>query len=327
MADLSVSYLTLGLSNPFLVSSCGLTGSLDGIRRCAEQGAGAVVLPSLFEEQIDLETGISSAFDAERAIHPEAMDYLAELGKSRGSEAYLDLIATAKAAVDIPVIASVNCVTDRWWSEFTSQIQEAGADAIELNLAFIPGLGGPDAKALEARAVRIVRNVRQQTRLPVAVKIGPWFTALPDVVAGLVTAGADGIVLFNRFYRLDVDIEQQAFVTGRMYSSPEELHLPLRWIAILSPHLGVPISGSTGVHDAADAIKLFLAGAQVVQLASALYAHKVGHLQTLIADTGDWMDRHGYATLDAFRGRMSGTDAAAKAALARLQYIKALAGG
>ena len=326
MADLSVSYLNLKLTNPFLVSSCGLTGSLDGIRRCADNGAGAIVLQSLFEEQIDIETGIDGEFDAERAFHPEAMDYLTELGKSRGAEAYLDLIAAAKAAIDIPVIASVNCVSDRWWTEFTAQVQNAGADALELNIAFIPGLTCTDAKALESRAVQIVREVKQRTELPVTVKLGPWYTALPDVVSNLVAAGADGIVLFNRFYRLDIDIEQQTFVTGRMRSTPEELHLPLRWIAILSPHIGVPISGSTGVHSAADAIKLFLAGAQVVQLASALYTHKVGHLKTLIADTADWMDRHGYSTLDAFRGRMGGTDAAAKAALGRLQYIKALAG-
>jgi len=326
MADLAVSYLKLKLKNPFLVSSCGLTGSLTGIRRCAEQGAGAVVLQSLFEEQVDIETGLDGEFQAERAVHPEAMDYLTELGKSRGAEAYLELIAEARRAVDIPIIASVNCVSDRWWSEFTAQIQSAGADALELNIGFIPGLASTDARALESRTVQIVRDVKAQTGLPVAVKLGPWFTALPDVVANLVQAGADGIVLFNRFYRLDIDIEQQAFVTGRMYSSPEELHLPLRWIAILSPHISVPISGSTGVHSAADAIKLVLAGAQVVQLASALYTRKINHLGTLIEETADWMDRHDYATLDAFRGRMSSTNAQAKAALGRLQYIKALAG-
>ncbi len=327
MADLSVEYLGLALKNPLIVSSCGITSSLDGIRQCAGLGAGAVVLPSLFEEQIDIENGVGAEPGHELAVHPEAQDYLAELGMRQGPERYLALIADAKRAVDIPVIASINCVTDRWWVEFARRIESAGADALELNIGFLPAGTAVGAQELEQRAVEIVRRVAARTRLPVAVKIGPYFSSLPDVAGRLVEAGADSLVLFNRFYQLDLDPETRQFITGRMFSTPAELHLPLRWAALLSPGLEIPISASTGVHSAADVVKMLLVGAQVVQVASALYVRKRQHLATMLNDLDAWADRHGVGALEDIRGSLSAREPAAREALGRLQHLKALSGG
>lgn len=325
MADLSVTYLNLKLANPFLVSSCRITGTLAGIQQCAEQGAGAVVLQSLFEEQIDMETGLHQASQDGSALHPEALDYLTELGKERGADQYLQLITDAKRAVDIPVIASINCVSDRWWMDFASQLVAAGADALELNIGLLPNMASEDGRDIEARTLAIVKEVRSRVNVPLAVKIGPYYSSLPALVDGLTKAGADSLVLFNRFFRLDIDIESMSFVRGSMFSSSDEAQLPLRWLALLSPHCSVPLSASTGVHSGADAIKMILAGAQVVQFCSVLYMRKVNHLPIMIEEMNSWMDRHEYASLGDLRGKMAGSSARAKELLGRLQYIKALA--
>ena len=324
MAALHTHYLGLSLKNPFVASSSGLTGTLAGIAKCAECGASAVVLKSLFEEQIDAEIG--SMVDEQIAIHPEAQDYLTGLGKVHGPDTYLKLIADAKAETGIPIIASVNCVSSQWWVDFSKQIEQAGAAALELNIGVIPQVPAEDSNQLEARIVDTVRAVKARISIPIAVKIGPYFTSLPTLLEKLVQAGADGIVLFNRFYRLDIDTEKLSFITGKMTSTPEELHLGLRWVALLAPTIKVPISLSTGVHSADDAIKAILVGAQVVQIASVLYSKKTTYLQTMIDETTAWLDQHGHASLDDIRGRLSAKNAEAKAVLSRIQYIKALTG-
>ncbi len=324
MATLQTEYLGLQLKNPFIASSCGLTGTLAGVAECARSGAGAVVLKSLFEEQIDAELG--AVMDANLAVHPEAQDYLSGLGKVHGPDTYLKLIADAQTETDIPIIASVNCISNKWWGDYARQIEQAGAAALELNIGTIPSMPAPDSHALEEQMVDTVRAVKSQIKIPVAVKLGPYFTSLPAVVERLVEAGADGLVLFNRFYRLDIDTEKLTFITGKMTSQPEELHLSLRWVALLSPHVSVPISVSTGVHEATDAIKAILVGARVVQMASVLYRKKTKYLQTLAEETLAWLDRHGFASLDAIRGQLSGSNSAAQEVLGRIQYIKALTG-
>lgn len=326
MADLKTQYLGLQLKNPLLVSSCGLTGTIGGLKTCAKHGAGAVVLKSLFEEQVDAETGLDSEAAASLAQQPDAAEYLTELGKTHGPDKYLALIREAKQELDIPVIASVNCVSNRWWTDFTGQLAAAGADALEINIGRIPIEQVEDAAAIEGEACEIVRTIKHQINIPVTVKIGPHYTSLPAIIDGLVAAGADGLVLFNRFYQLDIDTEAVDFITGKMFSNPAELHLPLRWTALLAPRIKIPISLSTGVHSGNDIIKAVLAGASVVQIASVLYEKKAAHLETMLTDTAAWLDKHGFDSVDAIRGKLAGNTASARAALGRVQYIKALTG-
>ncbi len=326
MADLKTQYLGLQLKNPLLISSCGLTGTIGGLKTCADHGAAAVVLKSLFEEQVDAETGLDAEGAANLAQQPDAAEYLTELGKSHGPDKYLQLIKEAKQTLDIAVIASVNCISSRWWTDFTGQIAAAGADALELNIGRIPAMNAEDAAAIENEACEIVRALKHQIDIPITIKVGPYYTSLPSLVDGLIAAGADGLVLFNRFYQLDIDTEKLTFITGNMISHPDELHLPLRWTALLAPRIKIPISLSTGVHSGNDLIKAILTGATVVQVASVLYKQKVPYLAQMLADAEAWLDTHNFDSLEAIRGKMTGNTPAAKAALGRVQYIKALTG-
>ena len=323
MSDLSVKYLGLNLSNPFVVSSCGVSATVKGVKQCAECGAGAVVLKSLFEEQIEAEIGMGD-LGGDIDIHPEASDYLAELGKLHGPRSYLQLIEEARRAVDIPVIASVNCVSARWWSDYARQIEAAGADALELNIAIMPRTLDQEGAELENAFYRIVDQVRKQVSLPLTVKIGPYFTALPRVVAGVVEAGANGVVLFNRFYQLDIDAEAMKLVPGYQFSSHQEMHLPLRWVSILSPQIECDFSASTGVQSGLDAAKMILAGANVVQVASVLYTEGVKHLQVMITDLESWLDQHGFGGPDEIRGKLTQSESYRSETLERLQYVKTL---
>ncbi|TVQ38435.1 MAG: dihydroorotate dehydrogenase-like protein [Spirochaetaceae bacterium] len=325
MSDLSVRYIGLDLRNPFVVSSCGLTGTLKGVAQCAAAGAGAVVLKSLFEEQIEAEIGVS---DVRRDIdiHPEAPDYLAELGKTHAPRSYLQLIESARKEIDIPVIASVNCVSARWWSEYARQIEAAGASALELNISIMPRSLDQEAAELEIAFYRIVDQVRKKVSLPITVKIGPYFTALPRVVDGIAKSGADGVVLFNRFYQLDVDAESLSLAPGYQFSSQHEMHLPLRWVSILAPQIGCDFAASTGIHSGTDAAKLILAGATVVQLASVLYRQGVKHLSIMIQEFESWLDRHGFASAQEACGTLAQSPSFQPESLERLQYIKALTG-
>ncbi|MFP4377869.1 MAG: dihydroorotate oxidase, partial [Spirochaetales bacterium] len=212
MADLSVTYLGLELKNPVIVSSSNLTGSIDGVMKVAEAGAGAIVLKSLFEEQIEADTGQDPA-QADFGAHPEAAEYIEQMGKYLGPRDYLDLIKSAKKETDIPVIASVNCRSPRWWSTFGEQIEGAGADAIELNIAMMPRTAQPSVE-IEEEYFGIVRQVRSETSLPIAVKVGPYFTSMSATADRLVSAGASGLVLFNRFYQLDINVDDLALAPG-----------------------------------------------------------------------------------------------------------------
>lgn len=330
MANLAVKYLGLELKNPFIVSSCGLTRTVRGIRPCAAAGASAIVLESLFEEQIDAELGVGGAAAAsisdEIAVHPEAADYLNELGKSYAPHTYLELIQQAKSEFDIPVIASVNCVSARWWSDYARQIETAGADALELNIALMPRRIDQEAAGLESRVYDIVQGVREQVSLPITVKIGPYFTSLPRVISRITAAGANGVVLFNRFYQLDIDPETEELVAAYQFSSEHEIYQPLRWISILAPQVQCDISASTGIHSGLAAAKMILAGANVVQVASVLYTRKVKHLTAMIDEFDAWMERRGYATVAEARGHLMQSKSYDPEALERLQYIKALTG-
>ncbi len=326
LTDLRTEYLGLSLRNPVVASSCGITGSVNGVRQCAEAGAGAVVLQSLFEEQIVADLGGATA-GAGTAFPDEARVYLQNLAHNRGPRPYLTLIEDSRRAVDVPVIASVNCTSGDAWTDYASKIEAAGADALELNIALMPIGEGETAQDIEEAMVSIVRAVRRQTGLPLAVKIGPYFTALPHLISRLVDAGVDGLVLFNRFYQLDVDPVALTPVPGNRYSTSDELHLPLRWMSILSPRVSCDLSLSTGVHTGIDVAKAIVAGAGVVQIASALYAGKIQAVSTIICELDGWLSANGYASVGEARGRFAASGRYRPEDLERLQYIKALTQG
>jgi dihydroorotate dehydrogenase (fumarate) len=313
MADLRTRYLGMELRSPLVASSSPLTGSLDGLRRLEAAGAGAVVLPSLFEEELaeagpPVETGPGG-----------------QAGYGAGPGAYLSLVSQARAALSIPVVASLNGVSRGGWASYASRLEEAGASALELNIYYVssrPGLSGSD---VEWHYLDVVRAVRRATRLPLAVKLSPYFSSLTNMAGQLVEAGANALVLFNRFYQPDLDIETMEVLPALELSTSVELRLPLRWIAILHRRHRVSLAASTGVHTAADVLKVLLAGADVAMMTSALLRNGPDHLRPLETQVRDWMDGHGFETVDQLRGRLSQRSVPDPAAFERANYINTLA--
>ena len=325
MTDLAVTYMGIQLKNPIIVSSSSLTNTVEKIKRCEDSGAGAVVLKSLFEEQIEAQTAEIEE-DSWPYPHPEAFDYVRQMGMRLGQDEYLKLIKDAKKAVKIPVIASLNCITPKWWNSYAAEIARAGADAIELNIAILPTDPKHSAEEIEKTYVRIVEGIRRKVDLPIAAKIGPYFTSLPQITRKLRNAGTAALVLFNRFYQLDIDIEKLELAPGYHLSSPDEIYVPLRWIAILSAQVGCELAASTGIHDGSAAIKQLLAGAQVIQICSNLYQKGMGRIKEILEELSSWMDAHGYQKIDEFRGKMSMEVSEKPEYYERLQYIKVFVG-
>jgi dihydroorotate dehydrogenase (fumarate) len=326
MADLRTRYLGLELRSPVVASSSPLTGSLDWLARLEAAGAGAVVLPSLFEEdlaeeteQVDalLATGATSA--EARAGHPD------QAGYGAGPAAYLALVTQAKQTLSIPVIASLNGVSRSGWVRYAARLEQAGADALELNIYYVSSRPGSSSSEVEWHYLDVVRAVRQATRLPLAVKLSPYFSSLVNLAGQLAEAGANGLVLFNRFYQPDLDIEAMEVLPTLELSTSVELRLPLRWIAILHRRHRVSLAASTGVHTATDVLKVLLAGADVAMLTSALLRNGPDYLRPLEVQVRDWMDRHGFETVDQLRGRLSQRSVPDPAAFERANYIKTLA--
>ena len=324
MPGISVTYLGLSLKSPVILSSSSLTNSTNGVRRAADAGAGAVVLKSLFEEQIEAESAENSE-DVDYASHPEAQEYIEQMGRHLGPDSYLKLIADAKSSVDVPVIASVNCVSPRWWSDYARQIEIAGADAIELNIAIMPR-SGDDPSDVEARYLRIVERVRDRVNLPIAVKIGPYFTSLAAFTDALRRVGASALVLFNRFYQLDIDVDSAQLTPGYQFSTPQEIHTALRWISILAGESASELVGSTGIHEGSDAIKMLLAGATAVQVCSTVYKNGYQRITEINESIESWMDKKGYGAIEEIRGRLAQAGSSSPEAYERMQYIKALTG-
>ena len=316
MADLRTRYLGMDLRSPLVASSSPLTGNLDGLRRLEAAGAGAVVLPSLFEEELALEGPGEPRPDAgpgDRA------------GYGAGPEAYLSLLDQAKQTLDIPVVASLNGVSRGGWAGYATRLEEAGADALELNVYYVSSRPGQSGSDVEWHYLDVVRAVRQATRIPLAVKLSPYFSSLANMAGQLVEAGADGLVLFNRFYQPDLDIEAMEVLPALELSTSTELRLPLRWVAILHRRHRVSLAASTGVHTATDVLKVLLAGADVAMMTSALLRNGPDHLRPLEVQVRDWMDRHDLETVDQLRGRLSQRSVANPAAFERANYIKTLA--
>ncbi|MFP4382814.1 MAG: dihydroorotate dehydrogenase-like protein [Spirochaetia bacterium] len=323
--DLSVQYMGLTLRNPIIVSSSSLTDSLEGVRKCWEAGAGAVVLKSLFEEQIAHETEeAESSYNLPN--HPEAGEYVQQMGMRLGPERYLSLIKEIKDSLPVPLIASVNSISTKYWLSYAKQISRAGADALEINISMMPRRKDYGYGEIENRFVRIVDRVRSEIDIPIAVKIGPYFTLLPLLAEKLRQAGASALVLFNRFYQLDIDISGEKLKPGYQFSDPEEIYLPLRWISILYEQTGCDLSGSTGIHDGPGLVKMLLAGAKAVQICSTVYKNSHGRISEMEEFLEDWMTRKGYAAVPEFRGKVSQIESREPEKYERLQYIKALTG-
>lgn len=323
MADLSVRYLGLKLKNPIVAASSGLCSTPEGVKRAFDAGVGAVVLKSLFEEQLKAEL---SSISPDQFAHPESEAFLAGMGMNEGADEYLKLIAAAKQGKGGPVIASVNCVGSGLWADFAKRIASAGADALELNVGYLPDDPSEAGSVIEDRIVALVSAVKSAVSLPVAVKIGASYTNPGNLLQRVGKAGAQAAVLFNRFYRMDVDLDGMSLSAGPMRSSPEAYHESLRWIALLEGRAGVELCASGGVYDGLAALKLVAAGAQAVQVCSAAYAKGYGAYAAIIEEMSNWMDSRRIASLSELRGRLARRNSDRPELYGRLHYVKALIG-
>ena len=326
MTDLSTTYLGLPLAHPIVASASPLSKTLDGVRSLEDGGAAAIVLASVFEEQIRMDNASFARYlDAGMDSSPESLSYFPAVDATpAGPEEYLRLISDARAAVRVPVIASLNGSTDAGWMDYASQIERAGASALELNIFHLPVDATETGRAVEERTVRIVEAVRRATRLPLAVKIGPYFSAVGEMAARFAAAGADGLVLFNRFYQPDFDLDKREVEPSLALSAPTEIRLPLFWIAALRGRVRLSLGATTGVATSTEVVKYLLAGADVVMTTSALLRHGPGHLAVLRDGSAAWLDEHEYASVAELRGAMSRTNVADPSAFDRANYVRIL---
>jgi dihydroorotate dehydrogenase (fumarate) len=325
MVDLHTRYLGLELRSPLVASASPLTGSLGDLRRLEKAGAGAVVLPSLFQEQLTEEARVLERVAGGRFGRQAVGWSLARLQRyNAGPDSYLTLVAQAKAELDIPVIASLNAVDPGTWVQYAPLLEEAGADAVELNLYFVATHLGLPGREVETRCVTLVRALRDQLGIPLAVKLSPYYSAMGNLALQLVDAGAGGLVLFNRFYQPDIDPQTLKVEPALSLSTPAELRLPLRWIGILHGQLPVSLAASSGIHSGLDAVKALLAGADVAMTTSALLRNGPEHLATMEAELRQWLDRRQYKTVAQIRGAASHQATADSAAYERANYIRTL---
>ncbi|MBN2485447.1 MAG: dihydroorotate dehydrogenase-like protein [Bacteroidales bacterium] len=319
MNKLAVKYMGLNLKNPIIIGSSGLTDSAGKIEKLAENGAGAVVLKSLFEEQINYEAGSMLV----NGQYPEAEDYLVNYLKSNNIDSYLRLIEDSKMATDIPIIASINCMQAGEWVSFAKSVVEAGADALELNVFFIPTDVKQSSEHFEEIYYNIVTAVRETVNIPVAVKIGQNFTNLPAFAGRLYNRGAKSVVMFNRFYAPDINIDNLEFAPADVLSTSEEIRNSLRWVGIVSSVVPqIDVCASTGIHDGKAVIKQLLAGARTVQLCSSIYKNGPGHIKTIINDIEGWMKKNTFESIKDFNGRLSYKHIQDPTVFERSQFMK-----
>ncbi len=324
--DLTTSYLGLTLKNPLVPSASPLSRRLDTLKRLEAAGAAAVVLYSLFEEEITLENRMMDAYLTRGAeSYAEALSYFPQVGDYRaGPEAYLEHVRRATQALSIPVIASLNGVSSGGWVKYAREIERAGADALELNVYYLPADPGLSGEQVEISYVELLRDVKNTVNIPIAVKLSPYFSALPNMARRLVRAGARGLALFNRFYQPDFDIEALEVNPNLLLSDSDDLRLPLRWIAILYGRLDADLALTSGVHTAEDAVKGLMAGAKVVMLASELLHHGPERLGEILRELDLWLEEHEYESLAQLRGSMSQRAVSEPAAFERANYMKVL---
>ncbi|MEA3449113.1 MAG: dihydroorotate dehydrogenase-like protein [Bacteroidota bacterium] len=303
MANIGTTYLGLDIKSPVIASSSGLTRTVDSIKTLEENGAGAVILKSLFEEQINHEAG--NMLNQSKA-YPEAEDYVRNYAKHNSVSEYLTLIKESKKACDIPVVASINCIDAKDWTDFATRIEEAGADALELNINIIPDNGNIESIDLETRYYDIAEAILSKVSIPVSVKIGSHFTNILRVVKQLQFRGIKGVTIFNRFYHPDINIDTMEMVSASVFSNDKDIQHSLRWVGMISGKMHkAEISASTGIHNGAGVIKQLLAGAQTTQVCSALYKKGLSYMSHINKEVTEWMDANGYDKISDFRGKLS----------------------
>lgn len=326
MANLSTRYMGFSLKNPLIIGSSGLTRSVDRIVEFEKEGAAAVVLKSLFEEQIMFETQHIMDYPESYNHYPEALDYIGNFTRDNSVDEYLRLISDAKKAVKIPVFASINCVSMNEWVKVAKDIQKAGADALELNVFILPSDLEMDGEAHEKVYFDIIDNIKKNVSIPVALKVGYYFSGLVNMLQKLSWTGISALVLFNRFYTPDINLNTLKLQVSNIFSSPAELAQSLRWVALVSDKVKCDISASTGIHDADGVIKQLLVGATTTQLCSTLYLNGPGQVSTILEGLNRWMDARGYASVGDFRGKLSLRKAENPVLYHRVQYMKHLSG-
>jgi dihydroorotate dehydrogenase (fumarate) len=326
MPDLSTRYMGLDLKSPIIVGSSGLTNSIENIEKIQKHGAGAVVLKSIFEEQINFAISKTFAQNEANYGYPEAQDYISTYTEEKDVEHFLELIEGSKAKVDMPIMASINCVSSSQWISFAKKIEEAGADALELNIFDLPSDPKKSTDQHEKVYFDIAQAVIKEVKIPVALKISYYFSGLANTALKLSWTGIKGMVLFNRFFSPDIDIDKFEVVSTNVFSKPEELPLSLRWIAFLSPSVHCDLAASTGVHDGKAVIKQLLAGAKAVQMASVLYDKGLGHIETVTKELSEWMEKHNFSKISDFSGKLSYKEAGNPAAYERVQFMKHFSG-
>jgi dihydroorotate dehydrogenase (fumarate) len=324
--DLTTRYMGLELKNPLVASASPLTGELDSLRRLEDAGAAALVLPSLFQEEIEAETAryenLTSAHDDS---WPEGLSNFPKLPDAQhGPHHYLELVRRARQAVGVPVIASLNGISNEGWISYAKELQQAGANGLEINVYFIPADLTATGRDVEQRYLDILRSVRAAVSIPIAVKLSPYFSAVGNMAMALHDAGADALVLFNRFYQPDLDLVRLQVLTDLKLSDPNEIRLPLLWLAVLAGRTRASLAASTGVNSAEEVVKYLLVGADVVMTTSSLLRLGPDHMTTLLAGLEEWLDARGFTSLQHVRGIMSQRSMRDPQAFERANYIKIL---
>lgn len=325
---IQAKYMGLELDSPIVVSACTLSEHTDNILKMEDNGAGAVVMFSLFEEQIRKEEARYKGVMSETSYaFAEALDYFPDLDDYNvGTDEYLEKIRIAKEKVNIPIIGSINGITNEGWIDYSKLIEQAGADAIEVNIFFLPGDIAMSSAEVEHRYLNIIQSIKQAVKIPVAVKLNPYFSAMGNMALRIKNEGADALVLFNRFYQPDFDINELIIKTDLHYSESGEIRLPLFWIGLLYGKVDLSLAATTGVQSAIEVIKYILAGADVVMTASALYKNGIPYLKTMNKELQDWMYMMGFDNTKSFKGIMSQQNVSDPTAYERANYIKILEG-
>lgn len=324
--DLTTRYLGLQLKNPIVPSASPLSYTIDGMKQLEDAGSAAIVMYSLFEEQIAHETSeLLHYLSQGTESYGEALSYFPDVQQyNTGPEEYLELIKEAKDKLRIPIIGSLNGVSVGGWTAYAKKIEEAGADALELNVYYIPTdpkITGPE---IEKQYTDLLKSIKKSVRMPIAVKLSPYFSAMANVAKSLTDAGADGLVLFNRFYQPDIDLTTLEISPSVNLSTSQEMRLPLRWIAILYGHIKASLAATSGIHDAEDVIKMLMAGADVTMMCSALLKHGPDHIEKVLTETEKWMVENEYSSVTQMKGSLSQKSVADPAAFERANYMKSL---
>lgn len=320
--DITTKFAGLDLNSPIIIASSGLTNSTQHFKDFEKNGAGAIVLKSIYEEEIIFEQSDFAKKAESYGYDNENLDYLDYKIKQQNINKYLSLVKEAKSKVSIPIIASVNCITSNEWTDFTKKIVEAGADAIELNIFFIPNRLNKTSQEIEDSYVEIIEKVRKTVRVPLIIKMSQYFTNLGDMIHRVSKLGVDGIVLFNKYYSPDIDINTQEITVSNVFSNPSDMSLPLRWVALTSGTVDCSIAASTGIHDGEAVIKMIMAGASAVEIASSIYKHGAKHIKEMNDTLIDFLKFRDLESMKQIKGQANQINSKDSEILERVQFMK-----